>query len=120
MKPANPAHHGEGGRGGRDLGGDIGVERFLSEMVFPGETWVVPATRRIVAAILSGAGHQDTENARLIVSELISNAVQHTASGRGGGLVAVDVVGVGADLARIEVTDAGADTIPCPRSSDGL
>ncbi|MFC4013140.1 hypothetical protein ACFOY2_38345 [Nonomuraea purpurea] len=50
------------------------MEQFLSEMVFPGETWVVPVTRRIVAAILSGAGHQDVDNAQLIVSELISNA----------------------------------------------
>ncbi|WP_433512983.1 ATP-binding protein [Nonomuraea sp. CA-143628] len=96
------------------------TERFLSEMVFPGETWVVPVTRRIVAAILSGAGHQDVECARLIVSELTANAIQHTASGHSGGLVAVDVVGLGADLARIEVTDDGADTVPRPRLSDGL
>ncbi|MEV0348360.1 ATP-binding protein [Nonomuraea sp. NPDC050680] len=96
------------------------AERFLGEMVFPGETWVVPVVRRCVAAILLGAGHRDVDNARLIVSELVSNALQHTASGRGGGLVAVDVVGFGADVARIEVTDDGARTIPCPRASDDL
>ncbi|MFC4013895.1 hypothetical protein ACFOY2_42175, partial [Nonomuraea purpurea] len=49
-----------------------------------------------------------------------TGTLQHTASGLGGGLVVVDVVGVGTDLARIEVTDDGADTIPRPRSSDGL
>ncbi|MFI6174905.1 ATP-binding protein [Nonomuraea sp. NPDC051191] len=96
------------------------MERFLSEMVFPGETWVVPVARRIVAAILSGAGHQDTNNAQLIVSELVSNAIQHTASGLGGGLVTVDVVSGGASRARIEVTDDGADTVPRPRSPENL
>ncbi|MEV0348021.1 ATP-binding protein [Nonomuraea sp. NPDC050680] len=96
------------------------TERFLAEMVFPGDAWVVPVVRRSVAAILLGAGHRDVDNARLIVTELASNAIQHTASGRSGGLVAVDVIGIGADVARIEVTDDGARTIPCPRASDDL
>jgi anti-sigma regulatory factor (Ser/Thr protein kinase) len=108
------------GCGCTGLGGDAVAERFLGEMVFHGETWVVPVVRRCVAAILLGAGHRDVDNARLIVSELVSNAIQHTASGRGGGLVAVDVVGFGADMARIEVTDDGARTVPCPRVSDDL
>lgn len=95
-------------------------ERFLAEMVFPGDAWVVPVVRRSVGAILLGAGHRDVDNARLIVTELASNAIQHTASGRSGGLVAVDVIGIGTDVARIEVTDDGARTIPCPRVSDDL
>ncbi|MEV6157888.1 ATP-binding protein [Nonomuraea sp. NPDC052129] len=96
------------------------TERFLSEMVFPGEKWVVPAARRCVAAVLLGAGYQDADSARLIVSELVANALQRTASGCGGGLVAVDVLGLNAGLARIEVTDDGADTVPRPRLSDDL
>ncbi|MGW4795967.1 ATP-binding protein [Nonomuraea sp. NPDC004297] len=86
-------------------------------MAFPGETWVVPVTRHSVATILSGAGYGDVYAARLIVSELVSNAIQHTDSGCCGGMVMVDVVGVGADRARIEVTDEGGETLPCPRSS---
>ncbi|MEV0593825.1 ATP-binding protein [Nonomuraea cavernae] len=96
-------------------------ERFLSEMVFPGERWVVPVARRCVGSILLGAGYpEDVDNAQLIVSELVTNALQHTASGCAGGLVAVDVLGVGGQLARIEVTDDGADTVPRPRLSDDL
>jgi anti-sigma regulatory factor (Ser/Thr protein kinase) len=89
-------------------------ERFLSEMVFPGEAWVVPVARRFVGAVLLAAGYGDVDNARLVVSELISNAIQHTTSGRDDGVVAVEVVGVDGALARIEVTDDGADTVPRP------
>ncbi|WP_433509241.1 ATP-binding protein [Nonomuraea sp. CA-143628] len=81
---------------------------------------VAASLRRCVAAVLLGAGCQDVDNARLIISELVSNALQHTASGYGGGLVAVDVIGLGSALTRIEVTDDGADTVPRPRLSDGL
>ena len=39
--------------------------------------------------MLAAAGHRDVENALLIVSELITNALIHTASGLHGGVVTV-------------------------------
>jgi anti-sigma regulatory factor (Ser/Thr protein kinase) len=108
------------GGGHTGLGGGAVKERFLSEMVFPGEVWVVPVARRFVGTVLPAAGYGDVDNARLVVSELISNAIQHTSSGRDGGVVAVEVVGVDVALARIEVTDDGADTVPRPYMSDGM
>jgi anti-sigma regulatory factor (Ser/Thr protein kinase) len=108
------------GGGHADLGGGAVKERLLSEMVFPGETWAVPVARRFVGAVLLAAGYGDVDNARLVVSELISNAIQHTASGRDGGVVTVEIVGVEVALARIEVTDDGADTVPRPYVSDGM
>ncbi|MEU6711234.1 ATP-binding protein [Nonomuraea sp. NPDC046802] len=90
-------------------------DRFLAEMVVPGEPWSVPLLRRFVGRVLAMAEHRSMDGAQLIVSELAGNAIVHTRSGWPGGLVAVEVTAIGDALARIEVTDEGALTVPCPR-----
>ena len=74
--------------------------------------------RHCVGAMLAAAGHRDVEDARLIVSELVGNALIHTASGLQGGVVTVEVVAVDAEIVRVEVTDDGAVTVPRARVSD--
>ncbi|TYB52379.1 ATP-binding protein [Nonomuraea sp. PA05] len=93
-------------------------ERLLTEVVVPGDTSSVPLLRRCVTLVLTAAGHRDLERVRLVLTELLSNAVVHTRSGLPGGLVAVQVSEVGDGLVRIVVADAGALTIPQPRLSE--
>ncbi|MFD1543881.1 ATP-binding protein [Nonomuraea guangzhouensis] len=94
-------------------------ERFLGEVVLPGVAQSVAVARHCVGAMLAAAGHRVVEDVRLIVSELITNALIHTASGLHGGVVTVEVVAVDAEIVRVEVTDDGADTVPRARVSGG-
>ncbi|MEU4223597.1 ATP-binding protein [Nonomuraea sp. NPDC026600] len=93
--------------------------RFLGEVVLPGVAQSVAVARHCVGAMLAAAGHRGMEDARLIVSELVSNCLIHTASGLYGGLVTVEVVAVDAEIVRVEVTDDGADAVPRSRVSGG-
>ncbi|MFG1681890.1 ATP-binding protein [Nonomuraea sp. NPDC049269] len=80
-------------------------DRTLVKMTFPGIARSASLARRWVADVLTAAGHQDVDGARLITSELFANAVLHTGSGRAGGLVTIEVFEIGHALARIEVID---------------
>ncbi|MFG1941788.1 ATP-binding protein [Nonomuraea sp. NPDC048826] len=90
-------------------------ERVLVDLTIPGNAAWVCLVRRWVADALTVAGHRDVDDARLVASELAGNAVLHTASGRPGGLVRVRVFEVTDALARVEVIDEGAATVPHPR-----
>lgn len=78
----------------------------------PGTSQQVKAARRFVAALLDGSPFCD--DAVTIVSELFTNALLHTASGKPGGLVVVQVTRwlLGA---RIAVTDQGSTNSPVIR-----
>ncbi|MFC4011444.1 ATP-binding protein [Nonomuraea purpurea] len=91
--------------------------RFLSEVVTPGLDSSVSLLRRYVTLVLTAAGHRDLDAVLLVLSELLNNAVMHTRSGDPGGLVTVEISGIGDRLARIEVTDEGAGTVPRPRQA---
>lgn len=92
-------------------------DRALVDLTIPGNAAWLCLVRRWVADVLKVAGHHDVDGARLVASELAGNAVLHTGSGRPGGLVRVKVFEVGDALARIEVIDEGAATVPYPRRS---
>lgn len=94
------------------------AERFLAEVVMPGVVTSVPLLRQYVTLMLTAAGHRDLERVRLVLTELMSNAVIHTRSSEPGGLVAVEVAEIGEGLVRVVVTDAGARTVPRPRRSE--
>jgi len=76
---------------------------------FPGSPRQVGAARRFVAALLDGSPFCD--DAVVVVSELFTNALLHTDSGKPGGLVVVQVtrwlLGV-----RVAVTDQGSAKRP--------
>jgi anti-sigma regulatory factor (Ser/Thr protein kinase) len=92
------------------------VSRFLAEMVVPGEPCSVPLLRHFVGRVLEVAGHRNVESAQLVTSELAGNAVLPTRSARPGGLITVEVTQVNGTLARIEVIDEGALTLPHSRA----
>ncbi|MEO3872440.1 ATP-binding protein [Nonomuraea sp. B12E4] len=91
--------------------------RLLAELLVPGVEASVPLLRHCVGRILATAGHRYVDDVRLVVSELASNAVTHTRSGRSGGCVIVEVSAIGDTLARIEVTDEGSCSVPRPREA---
>src|SRR6202050_2122249 len=76
---------------------------------FPGTPRQVGAARRFVASLLDGSPFCD--DAVVVVSELFTNALLHTNSGKPGGLVVVQVtrwlLGV-----RVAVTDQGSAKRP--------
>ncbi|MGP3920970.1 ATP-binding protein [Nonomuraea sp. 10N515B] len=85
--------------------------RFLAELVFPGVPSSVPAVRHCVKDVLVAAGHRDASGAQLLVSELVANAISHSASGLSGGLVTVDIWAIDDHVARIDVIDNGGPII---------
>jgi anti-sigma regulatory factor (Ser/Thr protein kinase) len=76
------------------------------------------ATARATVALALGAGHPCSDAAVLITSELVTNSVVHSGSGRAGGTVTITVAEIGCGL-RIEVTDDGAPGFPALRPADG-
>ncbi|GGO81683.1 hypothetical protein GCM10012289_71220 [Nonomuraea cavernae] len=78
----------------------------------------MPLARHCVREILKAAGHQDVDDVQLLVSELVSNAVLHTASQLGGGRITLVIADVGPEMVHVEVIDEGAGTVPRPRVSD--
>jgi serine/threonine-protein kinase RsbW len=78
---------------------------------FPGIPASVPDARRFVSRLLDGCPAKET--LVICVSELATNAIAHTTSGRGGSFtVEVDCPREG--VARIAVTDAGGCGVPAP------
>lgn len=91
---------------GSDLGTGTGVRDPFPRWrrVFPGRDDQVRQVRRWLAGLLPGAPERD--DVVVVAVELVTNAIRHTASGRGG-LVMVEVTWCGPVL-RIAVADDGA------------
>jgi anti-sigma regulatory factor (Ser/Thr protein kinase) len=79
----------------------------LGSLTIPGRPEHVREARGFVAKAL-GELHPSLENAVLLTSELVTNAVMHSASRCNGGTVTVQVR-ESAGGVRIEVADAGSD-----------
>lgn len=86
------------------------------EETLPGTPDQVGAARKTVADRL-GEDHACAEVAALLTSEVVTNAIVHTDTGRldADGRVGTFTLAVTHvdDRVRIEVTDAGAETLPC-------
>ena len=85
----------------------------VTARVFAGDAGQVRAARRFLAGLLDGCTAAD--DALLCVSELATNAVLHSRSGRQGGRFTVRAT-VQAGSVRVEVTDEGG---PWRRERDG-
>jgi anti-sigma regulatory factor (Ser/Thr protein kinase) len=79
----------------------------LGSLTIPGRPERVYEARSFVQKCL-GDGNPATDEAVLLASEIVTNAVLHSNSRRPGGTVTITVVLVGAGT-RIEVTDQGSD-----------
>ncbi|HTT54388.1 MAG TPA: ATP-binding protein [Streptosporangiaceae bacterium] len=75
-------------------------------LTLPGQTRNVAEARAFVAKTL-GPGHPCCDAAVLLCSELVANAILHTASGRPGGTVTVVVLRL-TGAVRVEVIDHGS------------
>jgi hypothetical protein len=91
---------------GVDLGTTTGARDPLPRWrrVFPGRDDQVREVRRWLAGLLPGAPERD--DVVVVAVELVTNAIRHTASGRGG-LVMVEITWCGPVL-RVAVADDGA------------
>ena len=72
------------------------------------------AVARAFAAGGLGPQHPAGETAVLLVSELVTNSVRHSASGRPGRTVTVTVLS-SAEVTRVQVTDMSGTTVPALR-----
>ena len=92
---------------------------LISALAIPGEPEQVRTAREFTALVLRAHARDDDGTAALLVSELVTNSLRHSASGQHGGTITV-IVAVAPDETLIEVTDNGGPTDPVPRAaSDG-
>jgi anti-sigma regulatory factor (Ser/Thr protein kinase) len=87
---------------------------ILGSATIPGLPEEVVGARAFVARTLSAADKTpslDSDAATLLTSELVTNAIQHTASGAPGGTVTIVVVNV-PDGILVEVIDDGSADTP--------
>ena len=86
---------------------------FLGSVTVPGEPEQVARARGFVARVLAAAGLPgvDSDAATLLTSELVTNAIVHTGSGKPGGSVTVIVSGL-PDGVLVEVVDDGSAGVP--------
>jgi anti-sigma regulatory factor (Ser/Thr protein kinase) len=87
---------------------------ILGSLTIPGRPEKVSRARAFITRTLSATGKErtvDSEAATLLTSELVTNAILHTASGAAGGTVTMVVVDV-PDGVLIEVIDDGSDGTP--------
>jgi anti-sigma regulatory factor (Ser/Thr protein kinase) len=87
---------------------------ILGSHTIAGRPEEVSGARAFVARTLSATGKDravDSDAATLLTSELVTNAILHTESGRPGGTVTIVVVDV-ADGVLVEVIDDGSPGTP--------
>jgi serine/threonine-protein kinase RsbW len=83
--------------------------------IFPGTTSQVGRARLFVGDVLDGCPAAD--EAMLLTSELVTNAIAHTASGQGGKVIVT--VYRGDTRVRVDVQDDGSDQVPVAHLAGG-
>jgi anti-sigma regulatory factor (Ser/Thr protein kinase) len=96
--------------------GDVLALTLRGSVVVPGRPEAVAAVRRHVRELL-GAGHPAIRDLELLTSEVVTNAITHSASGDGG-TVTVWIL-TGERRVRVEVVDGGGGA-PAPRAHGDL
>jgi anti-sigma regulatory factor (Ser/Thr protein kinase) len=94
---------------------DTAPRSVIWQMTFPGRADQPRRVRAELAVVLRA--HPDLDEIILVVTELCTNAVVHTRSGRQGGTFGVEVAAIGEESLMIAVTDEGASTLPRPRAA---
>ena len=91
---------------------------IIGSVTIPGTPSEVAGARAFVTRTLAAAGKGaaiDSDAATLLTSELVTNAIQHTASGVPGGSVTIVIVAVTGGI-MIEVIDEGSPGTPVVKS----
>jgi anti-sigma regulatory factor (Ser/Thr protein kinase) len=106
---------------GHELGRPVTARPLCATLTVPGQPRYVARAREFVSIAL-GSDHPCAEALTVVVSELVTNAMIHSRSGRAGGTVTItlrpsagDGLGREPDRVRVEVTDDGADGLPVLR-----
>lgn len=97
------------GRGGVGMAGAAAGE----SVTVAGRPERVAVARAFAMAVL-GRQHPAGETAVLLLSELVTNSVRHSASGLPGRTVTVTVLS-SSEITRVQVTDMGGTTVPALR-----
>ncbi|MFC6079776.1 ATP-binding protein [Sphaerisporangium aureirubrum] len=94
---------------------------LLGKVDLLGRASSVKVARAYVRSVLCRAGRRDLDDVETLVSEVFTNAVRHSESGRRpGGLVTLRVYDDG-ETVRVEVSDEGSSTgIPTAPERVGL
>lgn len=87
---------------------------LLGSVTIPGRPELVSGVRAFTAGLL-GRDCPATSTAVLLVSELVTNSIQHSRSRCSGGIVAVTLIAL-ANGIRAEIHDEGSVTVPTLRS----
>jgi anti-sigma regulatory factor (Ser/Thr protein kinase) len=90
----------------------------LGSLTIPGRPVEVSAARAFIARTMTATGKGqliDSDAATLLTSELVTNAIQHTASGAADGTVTIVVIDV-QDGVLVEVIDDGSADMPVVKS----
>ncbi|MBB6471557.1 anti-sigma regulatory factor (Ser/Thr protein kinase) [Sphaerisporangium rubeum] len=94
---------------------------LLGKIDLQGRSSWVKVARMYVRSVLYRAGRKDVDDVETLVSEVFTNAVRHSESGRRpGGVVTLCVYDDG-ETVRVEVTDEGSpDSVPRIPERSGL
>ena len=87
---------------------------LLGSVTIPGRPEAVSGVRAFAAGLL-GRECPSTSTAILLISELVTNSIQHSRSRCRGGIVAVSLIALARGI-RAEVHDEGSVTVPTLRS----
>ena len=88
---------------------------LLGSLTIHGQPACLHAARQFIARTL-GSDHARLDTAVLLTSELVTNSVKHSESGRLGGTVTITLISV-PDGIRVEVIDDGSENEPAVRLS---
>lgn len=75
------------------------------------------ATARAFVRRVAGDNHPGAERVELLISELVTNSIKHSNSGKPGGTITLTVT-VFTDRVRVEVQDDGGVTVPALRCAE--
>lgn len=79
-------------------------------LTISGQAERVKDARQFIARTV-GAGHPSIGVAVLLASELVTNSIEHSASGLPGGTITISVISIRGGF-RVEVLDAGGVSVP--------
>ncbi|MFF4416337.1 ATP-binding protein [Streptosporangium sp. NPDC001559] len=98
----------------------MNTTEFIGTLVLPGVKESVGLARQYATSRLMHAGYTQTDDAILLLSEVVTNAVMHTASGQPGGAINITIRVLARTTLYVEVIDDGSSSVPTPQMPDEM